>query len=211
MIFFARLVWLGTIDFRRSELRHIIVLVLMFFLVACEEPKLPSPFHANEVRGKLTQADFHLYDPQGHPRSLVDYRGKIVLLFFGYIHCPDVCPTTLADMAQAMSMLGKDADKVQVLFVTVDPERDTRELLAEYVPAFDSRFIGLSGDMQATAQAAQAFGVSYTKQPSKTGYSIDHSAGTYIIDGNGKVRLLAPYGQRSEWLVQDIRVLAALH
>jgi protein SCO1/2 len=185
-------------------------LLLILLLGACEESKLPSPFHANEVSGKVAQADFRLTDHHGQPRTLADFRGKIVLLFFGYVHCPDVCPTTLADMAQAMNMLGADAAKVQVLFVTVDPERDTRELLASFVPAFNPDFLGLSGDAQATAQA-QAFAVSYQKQPGKTGYNIDHSAGTYLIDANGKVRLLAPYGQRAEWLVQDIRLLMALH
>jgi protein SCO1/2 len=180
-------------------------------LAGCEEPRLPSPFHANEVGSKVAHADFKLTDHHGNPRSLADFRGKVVLLFFGYVHCPDVCPTTLADMAQVMRLLGADADKVQVLFVTVDPERDTRELLAEFVPAFHPAFLGLSGDAQATAQAAQAFAVTYQKQPSKSGYNVDHSAGTYLIDTNGKVRLLAPYGQRAEWLAQDIRLLLALH
>lgn len=186
-------------------------LVLLLLLAGCEEPKLPSPFHANDVGSKVAYADFKLTDHHGKLRSLADFRGKVVLLFFGYVHCPDVCPTTLADMAQAMRLLGADADKVQVLFVTVDPERDTRELLAEFVPAFNPSFLGLSGDAQATAQVAQAFAVTYQKQPSKSGYNVDHSAGTYLIDTNGKVRLLAPYGQRAEWLVQDIRLLLALH
>lgn len=192
------------------RVRNTVLLLCCVWLAACDEPRLPSPFHAAEVSGAVAQADFHLFDPQGQPRSLADYRGKIVLLFFGYVHCPDVCPTTLADIAQAMGMLGKEADKVQVLFVTVDPERDTRELLGEFVPAFDKRFVGLSGDMQATAQTAQAFGVKFAKQPGKTGYNIDHSAGTYLVDGNGRVRLLAPYGQRAEWLAQDVRVLLAM-
>jgi protein SCO1/2 len=132
-------------------------------------------------------------------------------MFFGYTHCPDVCPTTLADMAQVMRLLGKDADKVQVLFVTLDPARDTREMLAQYVPAFHPAFVGLSGDAAATAQTAKAFGVMYQKQEGKNGgYTLDHSAGTYLIAPDGKFVLLAPYQQKTEWLVQDIKLLLAM-
>ncbi len=189
---------------------HVAMLLLAVSLTACEEPKLPSPFHASEVAGKFAPADFKLTDHHGKPRTLADFRGKVVLLFFGYVHCPDVCPTTLADMAQAMQLLGDDAKRVQVLFVTVDPERDTTELLANFIPAFNPDFLGLSGDAKATADVTRAFAVSYQKQPSKTGYNVDHSAGTYLLDGQGKVRLLAPYGQRAEWLAQDIKLLLAL-
>lgn len=190
---------------------HVAMLLLAVNLTACEEPKLPSPFHASEVAGKFAQADFKLTDHHGNPRALTDFRGKVVLLFFGYVHCPDVCPTTLADMAQAMRLLGDDAAKVQVLFVTVDPERDTTDLLAQFVPAFHPDFLGLSGDVRATAEVAKAFNISYQKQPSKTGYNVDHTAATYLIDTDGKVRLLAPYGQRAEWFAQDIRLLLMLH
>ncbi|MDH2919530.1 MAG: SCO family protein [Sideroxydans sp.] len=183
---------------------------LVFGMTACEEPKLPSPFHASEVAGKFAQADFKLTDHHGKPRTLADFRGKVVLLFFGYVHCPDVCPTTLADLAQAMQLLGDDAKRVQVLFVTVDPERDTTELLANYIPAFNADFLGLSGDAQATADVTRAFAVSYQKQPSKTSYNVDHSAGTYLIDGQGKVRLLASYGQSAVQFAQDIHLLLAL-
>lgn len=192
------------------SLRSLGVLLLVALLAACGEPKLPSPFHASEVSAKIAQADFRLVDHNGKPRTLADFRGKLVVLFFGYTHCPDVCPTTLADLAQVMRRLDKDADRVQVLFVTVDPERDTRELLAQYVPAFHPAFLGLYGDPQATAQAARAFDVVFQKQPTTSGYNVDHSAGTFLIDSQGKVRLLAPYGQRAEWLVEDLRLLLAL-
>ena len=186
--------------------------LLVLLLTACEEPKLPSPFHANDVTGKYAQADFKLVDHNGKMRTLADFRGKVVLMFFGYMHCPDVCPTTMADITLALRMLDKDdAAKVQVLFVTVDPERDTPALLAQYVPAFDASYLGLWGDMDTTAQITKSFGVSYAKQASKTGYNVDHTAGVYIIDTNGKVRLVAPYGQRSEWLAQDVHLLLALH
>ncbi|HEX5364208.1 MAG TPA: SCO family protein [Gallionella sp.] len=192
------------------RLKLLIALLLILGLTACGEPKLPSPFHASEVGGKLAQADFRLTDYNGKPRTLADFRGKAVVLFFGYIHCPDVCPTTLADLAQTMRLLGKDAERVQVLFVTVDPERDTPALLAQYVPTFDPAFLALSGDAQATAQAAEAFAVSYRKQTTSSGYSMDHSSSSFIIDPAGRVRLLAPYGQRAEWLADDLRLLLAL-
>jgi protein SCO1/2 len=191
-------------------MRNLLFLLLSLLLAACDEPKLPSPFHATEAGAKFAQADFHLTDHNGKPRTLADFRGKVVVLFFGYTHCPDVCPTTLADMTQVMRMLDKDADKVQVLFATVDPERDKPELLAQYVPAFHPSFLGLYGDAQATAQAARAFDVMYQKQPTTSGYNMDHTAGSILIDMDGKVRLLAPYGQRAEWLAQDIRLLLAL-
>jgi len=191
-------------------LRNLFFLWLVVFLVACGESKLPSPFHASDVSAKYPTADFKLTDHNGKPRTLADFRGKLVVMFFGYIHCPDVCPTTMADLSQVMQMLGKDADRVQVLFVTVDPARDTSELLAQYAPAFNPAFLGLYGDAQATAQVARTFGVAYRKQPTSSGYNVDHSAGTFLLDTHGKVRLLAPYGQRAEWLAEDMRLLLAL-
>jgi len=190
-------------------LRNSWMLLLAALLVACEPPKLPSPFKASDVSAKFTQADFRLTDHNGKSRTLADFRGKVTVLFFGYTHCPDVCPTTLADMAQVMRMLDKDAARVQVLFVTVDPERDTPEMLKQYAPAFDPSFLSLYGDAQATRGVADAFDIRYEKQPTTSGYSVDHSAGSYLIDPKGRVRLLAPYGQRAEWLAEDIRLLLA--
>jgi protein SCO1/2 len=190
--------------------RNLLLFSLFLLLAACGEQKLPSPFKASDVSARYAHADFRLNEATGKPVSLADYRGKVVVLFFGYTHCPQICPTTLADLAQVMRELGKDADRVQVLFVTLDPERDTRELLAQYPPAFYPTFKGLSGDTMATAQAAQAFGVIYQKQPSKNGgYDLDHSAGTYLIAPGGKPVLLSPYGQSAELLVHDIRLLLA--
>ena len=192
-------------------LRNFICGLIILLLAGCGEAKLPSPFKASDVSSQYAQADFHLFDATGKPRSLADYRGKVVAMFFGYTHCPDVCPTTLADLAQVMRQLDKDADKVQVLFVTLDPERDTREMLAQYVPAFHPGFMGLSGDAAATAQTAKAFGVMYQKQQGKDGsYTLDHSAGTYLIVPQGQQVLLAPYQQKPEFLVQDIRLLLAM-
>ena len=194
---------------RRCAQQILLVIGCAIFLAACEEPRLPSPFHASDISFRFEQADFRLTDHNGKPRSLSDFRGKVVALFFGYTHCPDVCPTTLADMSLALDKLGGDAERVQVLFVTVDPERDNPELLGLYVPAFNPSFLALYGDEQATQKVASTFAVTYQKQPTSSGYSVDHSAGTFLIDPKGRVRLLAPYGQRSEWLAEDIRLLLA--
>ena len=188
-------------------MRKFFILLFVALLAGCEKPKLPSPFHASDVSVMFTQADFRLTDHNGKTRTLADFRGKVVALFFGYTHCPDVCVTTLADLAQVMQLLGSDADKVQVLFITVDPERDKPEKLAQYTSAFNPSFLGLYGDAQATAQAAKAFYVGYQKQPTSSGYNVDHSVGTFLVDPKGKVRLRAPLAQRTDWLADDIRLL----
>jgi len=129
------------------------------------------------------------------------------VLFFGFTHCPDVCPTTLADVAQVLKQLGADAERVQVLFVTVDPERDTKELLAKYVTAFDPRFLGLSGDAAATQRTAKEFKVYYEKRKTADGYSVDHSGQTYVIDPQGRLRLFVRPDRIATDLPDDLRTL----
>lgn len=185
--------------------------LLLLLLGACEEPSMPSPFQAQDITWQHAQADFQLTDSNGQPRRLSDFKGQVVALFFGYTHCPDVCPTTLADLAQLMRMLGKDASRVQVLFITLDPQQDSAELLAKFVPSFDSSFLALRGDAQATAQAAQAFGVTYTQQPDKHGgYTLDHTDGIYLLGLGGKPLLHSPHGQRAEQWVRDVKMLLAI-
>jgi protein SCO1/2 len=187
-------------------------LLLLILLAGCNKSAPPLPAHAVDISWRYEQAvaDFRLTDATGKARSLSDFRGKVVVLFFGYTHCPEVCPTTLADLAQVIRLLGTDAEKVQVLFVTLDPERDTPEVLAKYVPSFNPSFLGLYGDAQATAQAAKVFAVNYEKHAEKSGYSLDHSDGTYLIGKSGKPVLLSPYGQRTELLLQDIKLLLGM-
>jgi protein SCO1/2 len=190
---------------------NILIMIFVSLITACGEPSIPSPFHAIDVTWQHNHADFHLADFNGKPRSLADFNGKVVVLFFGYTHCPEVCPTTLADLAQLMRQLGKDSERVQVLFITLDPERDRPELLAQYVPAFDHSFLGLYGDSQATDLAAKEFGVSYAKQFNKSGgYTLDHSDGIYLIGIKGHPILLSPYKQRTDFLLQDIKMLLAI-
>jgi protein SCO1 len=175
------------------------------FAVAACGPATPK-FQGSDVTGAGFGRDFRLTDHAGQTRTLADFRGKVVVIFFGYTQCPDACPTTLSELAAALEKLGPDAARVQVLFVTVDPERDTADLLAHYVPAFNSSFLGLRGDAQATADVAREFKVIYQKQPGATpgSYSMDHSAGTFIFDPQGRLRVYVSYGQGPAVFAHDI-------
>lgn len=180
-------------------------LALVATLAACS-PEGPR-FKTSDVTGASFGRDFALTDANGKARTLADFRGKAVVVFFGYTQCPDVCPTTLATLAEAMKQLGADADRVQVLFVTIDPARDTAELLRNYVPAFDQRFMGLRGDDDATQKVAREFKIIYQKQPGSTPetYTMDHSAGTYIFDPQGRLRLFVNHGQGADVFAHDLR------
>ena len=168
-----------------------------------------ASFKNTDVTGLDYAKDFALPDFNGKMRSLSDFKGKAVVVFFGYTQCPDVCPTTMAEMAAVMQQLGPLADKVQVLFITLDPERDTPELLAKYVPAFDSRFLGLVGDKEATDKVAKEFKVFYQKVPGKEpgSYTMDHTAGSYVFDPQGRIRLFVRHGQGAEPIVHDLKLL----
>lgn len=165
-------------------------------------------FKLTDVTGASFGKTLELSDHNGQRRTLADFRGKVVTLFFGFTHCPDVCPTTLVEMASVMKELGNDADRVQVLFVSVDPERDTADVLKRYVPAFHPSFLGLTGSADEIARAAREFKIFYQKQKlASGGYTMDHSAGTYIIDTEGRLRLFAQYGVGAPALLHDIRLL----
>ena len=177
-------------------------------LGGCGRPGSAPTFRLTDISGADFGTALNLTDHNGKPRTLAEFRGKVVVIFFGFTHCPDVCPTTLAELAQVAKELGNDAEKIQVLFVTVDPERDTPEVLRHYVPSFDPNFLGLYGDAAATARAAQEFKIFFQKQPLSGGnYSVDHSAGTYVLDQQGRLRLFAPYGAGAPALLHDIRIL----
>lgn len=182
-------------------------LLLAAALAACS-PEAPK-FRSTDITGAEFGKALELTGHDGRPRTLADFRGKAVVLFFGYTHCPDVCPTTLADVAGALKALGPDAARVQVLFVTLDPERDTREILAGYVTAFDPSFIGLSGDAAATQRVAKEFKIFYEKRPGRApdAYTMDHSAQTYVLDGEGRLRLLLRQERIAQDLAEDLRTL----
>lgn len=176
------------------------------WLAGCDSAR--PAFRNTDITGAEFGKGFELVDHEGRPRTLADYRGKVVTIFFGYTHCPDVCPATLVEMAQVMKLLGDRSDKVQVLFVTLDPERDTQALLASYVPAFDKRFVGLYGSPEATAKTAKEFKVFYQKVVAPGAapgiYTIDHSAGSFAFDAQGRLRLFIKHGQGAEPLAQDL-------
>ncbi|HTJ96681.1 MAG TPA: SCO family protein [Rhodocyclaceae bacterium] len=176
-------------------------------LTACSEPA--AKFTSTDVSGGDWGKDFHLTDHTGKQRTLADFKGKVVVLFFGYTQCPDVCPTTLTVSAAALKLLGPDASKVQVLFATLDPARDTQEVLSKYAPAFDPSFIGLYGNEAETAAAAKEFKVFYQKQPGSTPqtYTIDHTAASYAFDPQGRLRLYIKHGVTPEQLAADLKLL----
>ena len=184
---------------------------LAFSLAACDKPpgKQQVSFQNTDVTGLDYAKGFALTDHTGKPRTLADYKGKVVVVFFGYTQCPDVCPTTMAEMASVMQKLGPQADQVQVLFITLDPERDTQQLLASYVPAFDKRFVGLRGTPEQTAKTAKEFKVFYSKVPGTDArsYTIDHTAGMYVFDRDGRLRLFIRHDQGPDPIVHDLRQL----
>jgi protein SCO1/2 len=164
-------------------------------------------FRSTDITGVDYGKSLELADPTGRVRRLEDFRGKAVVVFFGFTHCPDVCPTTLADISTALKSLGPDAERVQVLFITVDPERDKPEDLAKYVGAFDPRFIALRGDAAATQRVAKDFKIYYEKRKQGDTYSIDHSSQSYVIDPQGRLRLLVRPDRLATDLAADLRTL----
>jgi protein SCO1 len=190
-------------------MRNFLLVLCAVVLAACSGGEAPAKFTATDVTGADWGRELNLTDHNGKPRTLADFKGKVVVLFFGFTQCPDICPTTLGASAAALQLLGSDADKVQVLFVTLDPARDTPEVLAKYAPAFNPSFIGLYGNESATAAAAKEFKVFFQKQPGSTpgSYTIDHTAASYAIDPQGRLRLYIKHGVTPEQLAADIRLL----
>ncbi len=186
-------------------------LVAALLLSACQPAPPPPVFQATDITGAAFARDFRLTDHNGQVRTLADFKGKVVAVFFGYTHCPDVCPTTLSDFAAALTQLGPLAERVQVIFVTVDPQRDTPDLLKQFVPAFNPGFLGMYTDAQTLQQLSKEYKVVYQKASIKSAddYLIDHSAGTYIYDPQGRLRLLMPYGSSPDTIAHDLKALLA--
>jgi protein SCO1 len=176
-------------------------------LAACGQRK--PQFKAIDLTGADYARDLRLPDADGHERSLKDFRGKVVVLFFGYTQCPDVCPTTLSEIAQAKQLLGADGARLQGVFVTLDPERDTPQVLKAYLANFDPTFVALRGTLQQTAAVAKDFKIFYQKVPGKTpgSYTLDHSAAAYVYDPDGRLRLYTRYGSGPQALASDVKLL----
>lgn len=194
-------------------MKKLLILALLLMATAlfsaCKPAKELPPFVGTDISGADFAKTLSLTDHNGKLRNMADFKDKVVVLFFGFTHCPDVCPTTMSDLKQAMKLLGEKSNEVQVLFVTVDPERDTQEVLAKFVPSFDARFIGLRGSAEETAETLANFKIFYAKVEGKSAndYSIDHSAGIYVFDKSGKIRIYMGYGQKPAEIASDVTQL----
>jgi protein SCO1/2 len=187
------------------------LLVAAALTAGCERAPsaVAGTFHATDITGADFGRRLALPDLDGRMRTLDDFKGKVTVLFFGYTQCPDVCPTTLAELAQVKKALGADGDKLQGVFVTIDPERDTPQVLRAYVASFDPAFIALRGNADQTAAAAKEFKVFYAKVPGKSpgSYTMDHTAASYVFDPAGRLRLFVRYGSGTTALADDVRAL----
>lgn len=192
---------------KRQTLRCACALLATTFLGACSESK-PS-FASIDITGANYAKGFELTDHNGKLRHLTDFSGKVVLMFFGYTQCPDVCPTTMTEMLEIKKSLGADGERLQVLFVTVDPERDTPELLKPYIENFDPSFLALRATPEQLFELTKDYKIYYKKVEGSTptSYSMDHSAGSYLYDPKGQLRLFARYGSPKEGLTRDIQIL----
>ena len=168
-------------------------------------------FKAVDITGAEYARELSLTDADGKARQLSDFKGKVTLVFFGYTQCPDVCPTTLAELAAVKRELGADGERVQGVFVSVDPERDTPEILKAYVSSFGPGFVALRGTLEQTQAAARDFKVFFAKAPGKSegSYTVDHTAGTYVFDAQGRLRLFMRYGAGADALRHDVKLLLA--
>ncbi|MEN9901698.1 MAG: hypothetical protein RL651_362 [Pseudomonadota bacterium] len=186
---------------------YLLALLSAWILIACSSP---PPFKAKPVPDSPVAPAFTLTDQYGTPRSLSDFKGKVVSLFFGFTHCPDICPTHLARQAEVMRQLGPQADQVAVLFVTLDPERDTPAALKTYMDAFDPRFIALTGSTEETNKVAKQYKIFWQKTPlpdSALVYTIDHTTNSFVIDQTGRLRLTVPHEMSAADVAHDLKLM----
>jgi protein SCO1/2 len=188
-----------------------LLVAALSLLAACDRPSSAGGFQAIDITGADYGRDLSLPDISGRQRTLADFKGQAVVVFFGFTHCPDVCPTTMAELATVKKALGEDGKRLQPVFVTVDPERDTPELLKAYMASFDPGFIALRGTVEQTQALAKSFKAYFQKVPGKEpdSYSVDHTAGAYVFDPQGRLRLFVRYGQPVEAWVADLKKLLA--
>ena len=205
---------------RNTLLKGLMALSLAASLTACGDkptqaaagssaPAPASAFRGIDITGASYAKDFSLPDAEGRVRTLADFKGKVTVVFFGFTQCPDVCPTAMAELAEAKKRLGVAGERVQGIFVTLDPERDTPELLRAYMQGFDPSFVALRGDAQQTSDSAKAFKVFFAKVPGKTesSYTLDHTAGAYLFDSQGRVRVFTRHGSGVDMLKHDLEQL----
>jgi protein SCO1/2 len=191
-------------------------LLTLFMLAGCDRAATGPQFKAIDITGASYAKGFSLPDAQGRQRQLQDFQGRVVVVFFGFTQCPDVCPTTMQELAEVKRALGADGDKVAGVFITIDPERDTTEVLGPYVSAFSPDFVALRGSLKETEALAKEFKIYFKKVPGRlnadgqpTGYTMDHTAGSFVFDTKGRIRLFTRYGTGGEALLHDLKVLLA--
>ncbi|RUL80025.1 SCO family protein [Dyella choica] len=195
---------------KRARLARLACLfVLGLLLTACQRNDATAPWQLTDISGHMPDLAFALTDDQGKAVTASDYRGKVTLLYFGYTHCPDVCPLTLAHLHVVMQRLDKLADGARILFVSVDPQRDTAEALHAYVTAFDPHIVGLTGSPADIEALTKRYRAAFSREPGKAGgsYEVSHSSGIYIFDASGKARLLATPEDTQDKLVHDLHLL----
>ena len=197
----------STLSRRRTLLKSVTAVLAAVALSACSPDK--PQFKSIDITGADYANGFNLTDHNGVPRSLQDFKGKVVVVFFGFTQCPDVCPTALAELAEVKRKLGSQSDRLQGIFITVDPERDTEEVLKAYMANFDPSFLALRPTMVQLPEVAKAFKIYYKKSEGKTAgsYTMDHSAGSDVFDPEGRVRLYTRYGSGAEALASDVALL----
>ncbi|HSI48380.1 MAG TPA: SCO family protein [Ideonella sp.] len=180
-------------------------------LAACDRPGATAGFKGVDITGAEYASGLSLQDVDGQPRTLAQYKGKVLVVFFGYTQCPDVCPTTMGELAAVKQQLGEQGKDVLPIFVTLDPERDTGPVLKAYMANFGPDFIALRGTPEQTLAAAKSFKVFFAKVPGKTesSYTLDHTAGSYLFDRQGRVRVFTRYGGGPDVLAQDLKHLLA--
>ena len=189
-----------------STLRGVIATMFIVFLAACA-PSEPLRFNSADMTGVELGQGFSMLDGDGRERTLGEFKGKVLMVFFGFLQCPDVCPTALSRAVAVRELLGADADKLQLLFITVDPERDTPEALKGYVQRFDPSFIGLHNTVERTAEVAKSFNVFYAKVPTGDSYTMDHTATSFVFDPAGRLRLAVAHNQPPDLIAADVRTL----
>nr|WP_315219859.1 SCO family protein [uncultured Duganella sp.] len=189
--------------------RRYFVSTLAAMLIAAAPSMAAPAYNGIDVTGAAIGPDYQLFYADGKPASLRDFKGKYVMLFFGFTQCPDVCPTALSRAVEIKRLLGADGNKLQIVFATVDPERDTGPLLAEYMRAFDPTFVSVRGNLAQTAKAAADFKIFYRKVPSGSSYTMDHTAITYVFDADSKIRLAFKHDQPAQQCADDLRKLMA--
>lgn len=182
-----------------------LTLFVCLVISACTKPA----FQGSDITDGPIGGSFSLTDHHGKLRNSDEFKGKVVAVFFGFTQCPDVCPTTMSELKATMAQLGEQAKDVQVIFVSVDPERDSNTILSEYVPAFHPTFLGMTGNKEQLEQIAKKFRIIYQKQALGDSYTMDHTAGTYLIDKTGKTRVMVNYGAGSAAFTHDIKLLLA--